>query len=149
MATKGKLDPSKIQIVDFHLIKGLIDSPFDFNLEKVEGHSFQVNFEMTFNLEDKLVKADFQVEIKTTSGGEQVEAQGSFHFVYIYEVGNLEELALKTKKKDQLDVSSDLGNALSSITYSTSRGILMTRFQGTALRNFVLPVVNPNDLLKK
>jgi hypothetical protein len=42
-----------------------------------------------------------------------------------------------------------LGNALASITYSTSRGILMTRFQGTALSDFILPVINPNNLLEK
>ncbi|GAO27720.1 hypothetical protein JCM15548_14569 [Geofilum rubicundum JCM 15548] len=46
-----------------------------------------------------------------------------------------------------MDLHPDLGNALSSVTYSTSRGILLTKMQGTALQNFVLPIINPNKLL--
>ena len=61
---------------------------------------------------------------------------------------NIEEQ--KTKEKDEIiTVHPALGNALASITYSTSRGILMTRFQGTVLSDFILPVINPNDLLEK
>jgi hypothetical protein len=41
----------------------------------------------------------------------------------------------------------DLGNALSAITYSTARGILLTRLQGTAFQDFILPIINPNNLL--
>ena len=48
------LQPEKIEIVDFKIIKGQINSPFDFEIEKVEGHTFNVDFELGFNLEDKL-----------------------------------------------------------------------------------------------
>jgi hypothetical protein len=68
--------------------------------------------------------------------------------VYIYHVENLEEL-VKPAKNHLIDLNPALGNALSSITYSTSRGILLARVQGTALQNFVLPIINPNKLLNK
>ena len=70
----------------------------------------------------------------------------NFHLVFVYRVENLEELA-KPDKNNLLDLYPALGNALSSITYSTSRGILLSRLQGTALQNFVLPIINPNKLL--
>ena len=51
-------------------------------------------------------------------------------------------------KEEEITIDANLGNALASISYATSRGILMTRFQGTALEDFILPVIDPNDLLE-
>lgn len=143
------LQPEKIVIVDFKIIKGQINSPFDFEIENVEGHTFNVDFELGFNLDDKLVKADFSVNVQTKSKEDHIEeAVGAFSFVYVFYVDNIEELT--TQEKDQtVALHPSLGNALASITYSTSRGILMTRFQGTALSDFILPVINPNNLLVK
>ncbi|MFV7234723.1 hypothetical protein [Flavobacterium sp. ZB4R12] len=143
------LQPEKIEIVDFKIIKGQINSPFDFENEKVAGHTFNVDFELGFNLEDKLVKADFSVHVETKSNEDTIEeAVGDFSFVYVFYVDNIEELT--TLEKDEtITIHPALGNALASITYSTSRGILMTRFQGTVLSDFILPVINPNDLLEK
>nr|WP_315154062.1 hypothetical protein [uncultured Flavobacterium sp.] len=143
------LQPDKIEIVDFKIIKGQINSPFDFENGKVDGHTFNLDFELGFNLTDKLVKADFSVNVETKSNGEDIEeAIGAFSFVYVFYVDNIEELT--TQEKDQtITIHPALGNALASITYSTSRGILMTRFQGTALSNFILPVINPNALLER
>ncbi len=61
------LQPEKIEIVDFKIIKGQINSPFDFEEEKVQGHNFNVNFELGFNIPDKLIKADFSVNVETKS----------------------------------------------------------------------------------
>ena len=75
------------------------------------------------------------------------EAIGAFSFVFVFHVDNIEELT-KLEEDNTVTISPALGNALAAITYSTSRGILMTRFQGTALNNFILPVINPNKLIE-
>jgi hypothetical protein len=143
------LQPKKIEIVDFKIIKGQINSPFDFQNEKVDGHTFNVDLELGFNLEDKLVKADFSVNVQTKSNDDEIEeAVGNFSFVYIYYVDNIEELT-NLESDETITINPALGNALASITYSTSRGILMTRFQGTVLSDFILPVIDPNSLLEK
>lgn len=149
MKNSINLKPELIQIADFQIIKGQIESPFEFNESKVEGHTFNARFLLGLKLAEKLVKADFEVNIETTSKEDEIqeEAKGHFHFVFIYEVANLEEL-VESKEDETLEVSSSLGNALASISYSTSRGILMTRFNGTALSHFILPVINPNHLLE-
>ena len=147
MSDNQLFDPEKLSIIEFKFIKGQVDTPEDFVIDKVDGHQLENTLQLAFNLEEKLVKADFTVEIKTESNGENSkEASGSFHLVFIYRVGNLEELA-RPGKNNLLDLHPTLGNALSSITYSTSRGILLTRLQGTALQNFMLPIINPNKLL--
>lgn len=139
----------KINIVDFKLLKGQVETPDDFAIENVEGHHLENSLELAFNLEDKLVKADFTVTISTESKQKnKEEAKGSFHLVFIFKVENLEQLAIPNENK-MIELNANLGNALSSITYSTSRGILITRLQGTALQNFILPVINPNSLLHK
>lgn len=143
------LQPEKIEIVDFKIIKGQINSPFDFEIDKVVGHTFNVDFELGFNLADKLIKADFSVHVETKSKEDTIEeAIGNFSFVYVFFVDNIEELTT-LEKEETIAIHPALGNALASITYSTSRGILMTRFQGTVLSDFILPVINPNDLLEK
>jgi hypothetical protein len=146
--SKPLLKPDAITLVEFKLIKGQLDSPFDFNIDNVGSHSSDVVLTLGFSMEDKLVKADLTVSVKTISeSGNETEASGFFHFAFVYRIDNLDELVVQTDDGN-VHVNAGLGNALSSITYSTSRGILMARFQGTALASFILPVIDPNSLLK-
>lgn len=144
---ESKFCADKIQIVDFRIIRGQIESPFEFDMSVIEGHTFNVEFQMGFNIQEALVKADFTVFVETKSSVSiPEEAKGSFHFVYTFHVENLEELVFYNAKKT-LDVDVNLGNALAAISHSTSRGVLMTRFQGTALESFIMPIIDPKKLL--
>lgn len=145
---KNPLKPSMIHIVDFKIVKGQINSPFDFKSEDVQGHGFSIKFELGFNLTEKMVKADFSVNVETKSEVETEEAIGAFDFIFIFHVENLEELAI-LEEDQTITLHEALGNSLASITYSTSRGVLMSRFQGTVLKDFILPVINPNELLEQ
>lgn len=148
MQVKNVFDPERMALIDFKMIKGQVDTPEDFDISKVIGHQLDNSLQLGFNLDDKLAKADVVVSIKTDSkGGNESEAIGNFHLIFIYQIENLEELATPEKNK-RLNINPGLANALSSVTYSTSRGILLTRLQGTALQNFVLPIINPNKLLR-
>lgn len=141
MTDFGKLIPEKIEMLHFSIVSGAIDCPEEHDNSKVGNFKFDVDFEMGHNLEENLVKTNFKVKVETESKGQE-EVNGEFHFIYWFRVDNLTDLIQEST------VSPQLGIALASITYSTSRGILMTRFQGTALSNFILPVVDPNQLLK-
>ncbi len=148
MQDKNVFDPEKITLIDFKMIKGQVDTPENFDMSKVVGHKLDNSLQLGFNLDDKLAKADFTISVKTDSQGEnESEASGNFHLIFIYQIENLEELATSDKNQ-RLSLNPSLANALSSVTYSTSRGILLTRLQGTALQNFVLPIINPNKLLQ-
>ncbi len=148
MQDKNIFDPEKISLVEFKMIKGQVDTPESFELGKVVGHQLENSLQLGFNLKDKLAKADFIVSIKTDSCGKNTsEAIGNFHLIFIYSIENLEELAI-LEKNNKLILNSGLANALSSVTYSTSRGILLIRLQGTALQNFILPIIDPAQLLQ-
>ncbi len=144
---KVEFNPEKISIEDFKLIKGQVETPENFIVEKVEGHFIDNRLEAGFNFEGKLIKADFFVEISTDSkGGNQLEAKGSFRFVFIFKVSDLDLLTKVDEQEKSITMDYRLANAIASITYSTSRGVLLTRLQGTAFQNFILPVINPNKL---
>jgi hypothetical protein len=147
MQDKSVFEAEKIALIEFKMIKGQVDNPENFDINKVAGHQLDNSLQLSFNLDDKLAKADFTVSIKTESKNES-ETTGIFHLIFIYRIENLEELAIAEKNK-RLIINPGLANALSSVTYSTCRGILLTRLQGTALQNFVLPIINPNKLLQK
>ncbi|SDA96031.1 hypothetical protein SAMN03080617_04169 [Algoriphagus alkaliphilus] len=148
MEHKDKFDPEKIALIEFKMIKGQVDTPENFDISKVGGHELDHALKLGFNLSDKLAKADFTISIKTNSkGSNESEASGNFHLLFLYQIENLAELAIPAKNK-KLELHPGLANALSSVTYSTARGILLTRLQGTALQNFVLPIINPNKLLQ-
>lgn len=146
MLDKMPFDPEKMTLIDFKMIKGQVDAPENFDAVNVERYVSDNSFQMGFNLADKLAKTEFNVQIKTISRVGEDEAIGYFHLIFIYRIENLDELALPTKD-NKLSIDPGLANALSSVTYSTSRGILLTRLQGTALQKFVLPIINPNKLL--
>lgn len=147
MAERGRIEPEKIIIREFRLIKGLIDSPFDFRISAIKSFRFNADFNTGFNLEESLIKADFNIEVSTVSGQATEEAKGTYHFIFIYYVDGLNEHAQLTPE-GTIDWNPFLANAIASITYSTSRGILMSRFQGTVMKDFILPVIDPNALLK-
>lgn len=145
---KQKVNPEEISILSTQLVKCSIDCPFGFRIENVEGFEFDTDFEMSFNLDDLMAKTEFRLDI-TSQSKESVEqeANGKFHFVFIFKVGNLKDLAVPDEK-DKIVLDQGLANALASVSYSTTRGILFSRLNGTALENFVLPIIDPNSLLK-
>ena len=146
MAEKKIIQPEKIIIREFRLIKGLIDSPFDFRISNIKSFDFDVDFNTGFNLEENLIKADFNIQVSTVSKEATQEAICTYHFVFIFYVEDLKEHAQLTPD-GTIDWNPFLANAIASISYSTSRGILMSRFQGTVMKDFILPVADPNALL--
>lgn len=144
---KKAIQPEKIIIREFRLVKGQIDSPFDFRISNIKSFDFKVDFNTGFNFTEDLIKADFTIEVTTKSMEEVQEATCSYHFVFIFHVENLNEHT-QTLEDGAIDWNPYLANAIASITYSTSRGILMSRFQGTIMKDFILPVVDPNALLQ-
>lgn len=143
-----RIETDKITIREFRLIKGLIDSPFDFKISNIKSFDFKVDFNTGFNLDEGLIKADFIINIASVSTEPATEATSTYHFVFLYHVDDLKENA-RLDETNSMDWNPFLANAIASITYSTSRGILMSRVQGTVMQDFILPVVDPNTLWDK
>ncbi|MCC6761703.1 MAG: hypothetical protein IT252_10830 [Chitinophagaceae bacterium] len=146
MSDSNLFQPDKLSIVDFRIQQAQMENPEAFELSQVVGHKVGNELNVGYNLELKLAKADLVVKIQSDSGGHNAEeAMAKFHFVYIFKVENLDELT--RVDGEGVEIDGRLANAIASVAYSTSRGVLLTRLQGTALQDFVLPVIDPNELL--
>lgn len=147
MTKKKSLDVAKLSLFQYDIINASIKSTLGFDTELIESHDFNVNLDLHFDEVNKVVLAKLDFDISTKSSKEVEEAKGAFELVFAFHVENLEDL-IERDEADDLIVNAGLSNAIASVSYSTSRGILLTRFQGTALSGFILPIVNPNELLK-
>lgn len=146
MNSLGRVEADKIQILQVYIVKALVEHPLESDFSSLKGFDTEVNYKGGFNLREKRVRAELEVRVKTNS--EQIEeATGLFKLQFIYYVDNLEELS--KIEDDKLEVSGDLESTLASISYSTARGILLTRFQGTIFQDFYLPIIKPDKLLDK
>jgi hypothetical protein len=148
MADQALLDSNQIHLKEFKIIKGLINSPEKIKLKRINGFRSEVGLDIAFNLDKHAIKADIQVSAHSESEEKnKEEADTFFHIAYFFEIDNMSDLVKETGNKE-LEVHPYLSNAIASIAYSTTRGILLTRLQGTALRDFILPVIDPNSLIK-
>jgi hypothetical protein len=140
-------NPNKVQIRDFKMLKGQVETPE--HLEMPTELAFDSEFHLSLGLHaaDKLMRVDLGVEIVARSSSTaESPIKGSFLFVFVYEIENFSEL-VEFSEAAVPKVNASLSVALAGITYSTVRGILMTRLQGTLLEKFIMPVINPADLL--
>ena len=67
---------------------------------------------------------------------------------FIFKVENMEELVEFNDDEKKAIISFELGINLVSIAYSTMRGVIHTRTQGTVLEGIIIPVIDPKLLLQ-
>lgn len=140
-------DPEKLNIVSFRIIKGEIAAPIDFNVDVIENYKTNMAFDVSFNVEEKIAQAEMSFDIETTSSLEQEEGSCKFNFVFVFYVENMDSLVSIVKNEIKIEEISLL-ISLAAISFSTSRGILLTRLQGTVLRDYILPIIDPVNLIK-
>ncbi|GAH33667.1 unnamed protein product [marine sediment metagenome] len=81
---------------------------------------------------------------------------GEYGIEFLFEIDNFEEFIEKNDEEKHTDGTNDqedsmvsgvLGGTLMGIVYSTARGMILERTQGTYFKGVILPVINPNDLI--
>ena len=72
---------------------------------------------------------------------------GHFELDFIFAIRNLSELLVDTDQPEP-HLHPQLVLLLTSVAYSTARGILWTRLAGTPLEGITLPLINPAQLLQ-
>lgn len=133
-------------MLSFMLLKGEVENPFAY---APENYSWRhgTHFELGYLLEQKHVRIDFTVMLEAISDEVTAfKAEAKYLYSVIYKVENLEELV--QKKGDKMEAHPALIISLLAITYSTIRGALITRLQGTALSGVILPIIDPVELLE-
>ncbi len=99
---------------------------------------FTVNLEHRTNLEKKLV---FVITTITIIYEEKSSKLGSIKTSCIFNIDNIEEFT-SVKKEKLIDFPDAFINSLNSISISTTRGVMYSKFSGTFLQSAILPLIN-------
>ena len=149
MSKSSKFDIDLVTLDDIVVTNATIHNPNNIKLAKSE---YSINFWFTpgVNVAEKKIRLILTCEIKSTSpSDEHAVITGTFDLAYYFKIDNLEELIKKIKENnDEVIIDNAVSISLANIAYSTSRGIIFTRCQGTALGKVIIPIL-PNDKIVK
>jgi hypothetical protein len=136
-----------VSLVEMGIMNAAIDNKTNkLNLEKGE-HLFDLKYQFNFSVSEKLkrIRVIFICDLNTFEKDNTTPLEITAHFevAFFFSIENYEEMI-----KENNTPNFDLGVALANIVYSTSRGIIFTRCQGTILKNWILPILSTEQLRK-
>ncbi len=140
------IEASKIHILQVKTLRGNIDSPVEFDPESIKGYKFDFELGTALDKENEFIGLSLMTNIQALGKRDkELEVRGSYTHEIIFKVDNLEEF-LKTDE-GSVRINAALGSTLVGIAYSTVRGIIYSRTQGTSLGVVMLPVISPLELM--
>lgn len=149
MAKTSKSFPaSALTLLKVKIIEGIVESPEDFDEEAVALFDPECALEVSRDGKGEMLRADLKVWVNSESAPAQHEAHGHYHFHFFYAVAEPERWLLEDPKAGLL-IDGGLLNAIAAVSYSTARGILLGRFQGTVFQRFILPVIDTSEIVEQ
>lgn len=137
----NKFDAEKLHFISFKTIEENISVPEFFDENLISEFETNNKVDLAFSIEEKLIRTQFDIEVATISDNE-VEAKTNLKFVFLFKCDNMNELA-KAQQKGTAEIDASLGFAVSAISHSTARGILLVKLSDTVFADFILPIVKP------
>ncbi len=152
MNQERKIEPEKIHILSIKTLKGKIENNEDASSSAIVGYRYKNALAVALNLDEKIVGLKHTIYIDTLNKKqEELEIRASYTHEFIFRVDNLNDFVNVpeenegTEEKEE-NIDPILLGTLAGIAYSTVRGIVMNRTQGTALNAVILPVIDPKKL---
>jgi hypothetical protein len=141
-----KIDVSQLILEQVQLEQASVYHPEAFDDSQIASFVQDVTHELALNEPDKRYRVRLSFSIKTTMKDNSEPAEGRFTLQFFFLVKDLDRWLTDTEDKG-VAVESILASTLAGISYSTARGILLTRFQGTAFQNIILPIISPMQMV--
>jgi hypothetical protein len=146
MSKNSIIDAEKIHILTIKTIRGNIDCPVDADIDLVVNYEFDFDLKTALLLKEKMIGIKLQVDIVALNiKKKKLPITGSYTHEMIFRIDNLDEFVEHVNGEEVIDAA--LGSTLVSIIYSTVRGIIYSRTQGTSLGIVLLPVIAPLKLM--
>ncbi len=149
MSNNDNFDIELLKIDEIIILNALIENNTDLSHLESEKYYFDISygFSPAISVNQKKIRVIFTCNIKLlTLTNEPIDIKGRFELAYFFELENLEKLV---NLENTIEINSDLITSLANISYSTSRGIIYTRCQGTILKKLILPIISTKKLLDK
>ena len=152
MNEERKIEPEKIHILSIKTLKGKIENREDVPSSSIVGYRYKNALAIALNLDEKIVGLKHTIYIDTfNKKQEELNIKASYTHEFIFKVDNLNDFVEVSEEKDETEREEEnidpiMLGTLAGIAYSTVRGIVMNRTQGTALNAVILPVIDPKKL---
>jgi len=145
---EGIIAPEKIHLFRIKVFQSNLETSEAFleAPEEIEGFEFEIRHEVAHNFDESLARyrlffALIAIDDEKAELGLRAEYGIEFHF----KVDNFNDF-LYNKKGDVI-IDANLGTTLMAIAYSTARGIVLERMQGTYFEGAILPIIDPHQVL--
>jgi hypothetical protein len=140
-----KVIPEMISLERVDVLKAQFESDFETLIIDSDELGYSLDYKSVENFDANEIRSELEVTVvKYKEGTEIVLAKAIFTLSFLYKIENLSQLSVQNGLERQVD--GGLVATLAGISYSTARGVLLTRFQGTAFKDFILPIVNPREM---
>jgi len=136
--SNGKVIPEQIHLRRILPQNEFFDNHCDLTDKEFEMHIAQ-------KVQHHLGKKSFKISLLVAFSCNEVKF-AEYLYDFIFEVENILDFLVETENKDVF--TGQIIGTLIAISYSTFRGLIYSKLSDTNLNGFILPVIDPNDILK-
>jgi hypothetical protein len=139
---KKKFDIGKVDYLDIRDLTFTYSMPEESGIPEKQENSTQYTLEIVkmFSLEQEIIRLVFSIHLQTMLPDAK-EIKGLYTTEHLFHVNDLSGWINKTE--DHFEVNNDVEDTLTGLAYSTVRGLLHQKFNGTWFADFILPVTKP------
>ena len=144
MALEYKIVPEKIHLNQILFIKD-VENILDKKLSKRPVYDLVLAHNTMHNLEKEFMKIRLFIELFAELDGEKLEQNVSYEFDFFFHIENMND---HYRLEDGVPTfRGELISTLLAICYSTTRGILLMKWQHSVFQDIILPVTNIPNLM--
>jgi hypothetical protein len=141
--------PDKIHLVRLKTIQGAINNEGPSPDIEVKGYAYKSDAKIAINIVEKVIGIRLDVLMEGLAANrEKLGLTARYTHELVFVVDNLEDFTDPAVEGKEPTVDPLILGTLLGIAYSTVRGILYTRTQGTPFASALLPVVDPKTFIK-
>lgn len=141
--------PEKIHLQSIRVLNGSIVSDPDIETTAAQGFTTLFEVQTGIDLPNEGIRFVFRVTLNGIDENDHpIDVKAEYTIEFSFQIEELEGYVVRqSEEAKDLLLQAPLGGTLMAIVYSTSRGIILTRTQGTILDGIILPVIDPMKLL--
>jgi len=150
MNPSRKIEPEKIHLLNIRTVRGNIDSKNEADSESVAGHTFSFEVQSGMDTDKNIIGLLLTIDIEAVDNSDQpLGIRGSYTHELIFQTENMLDFVEEKERdgKTEKIIDSLLVSTLIGIGYSTVRGIIFSRTQGTSLNSVIIPIIDPKKLM--
>ena len=140
--------PDQIHLLSVKILKGNLSAEDSIDEQEGKEVSFTSDYKIQLgtSIEGNAVRIVFTIILACLNNKKEFIASAEYTIEFIFTIQDLQEFI--DQSKDPFIMDNHLVCTLLAIVYSTTRGIVLTRTQGTIMEGIIMPVVNPTTLLE-